>query len=191
MTIFFTSDQHFFHDNIRGYCSRPFSSTEEMNEEMIKRYNEVVGVNDTVYHLGDFSLRHGTIPFILSRLNGIKHLVSGNHDQTHPVRSKHKKMILQYIDYGFTSVQEKLELKIGDKTFLLQHLPFLKEGEDQRFPDWRPKNNGQWLLCGHVHEKWLFQNRMINVGVDQWNFYPVSDAKILDLVAEIIEFEQE
>ena len=54
--IFFTSDHHFYHSNIIKYCQRPFHSVEEMNEEMIRRWNSVVGVDDTVYYLGDFSL---------------------------------------------------------------------------------------------------------------------------------------
>jgi calcineurin-like phosphoesterase family protein len=190
MSTFFTSDQHFYHHNIINYSNRPFQNVGEMNDEIINRYNSIVGVDDVVYHLGDFAFNHKVIPGLLGRMNGKKHLISGNHDRTHPIRSKHKKFIVDYMAYGFSSVQEKLELKIGDRMFLLQHLPFFKENGDQRFPDWRPKDNGQWLLCGHVHEKWLFSDRMINVGVDQWNFYPVSESKILDLVAEIIEGEQ-
>jgi calcineurin-like phosphoesterase family protein len=191
MTIFFTSDQHFFHKAIIGYSNRPFKDVEEMNYEIVKRYNEVVGIDDVVYHLGDFSLNDKFVQPILSRLNGIKHLVSGNHDSCFSKHSKHKKSILKYIEYGFASVQERMELSIGDRKFLLCHLPFLKEGDkDQRYPDYRPKNDGQWLLHGHIHEKWLFRNRMINVGVDRWNYYPVSESKILDLVAEISEGEQ-
>ncbi len=191
MAIFFTSDQHFNHFNILGYCNRPFSSIEEMNHEMIRRYNEVVSPEDTVYHLGDFAFKENVVAPILSRLNGTKHLIAGNHDSCFSKHSKYKKSILKYIEYGFASVQERMEIKIGDRTFLMCHLPFIKEDDaDQRYPDYRPKNEGQWLLHGHVHEKWLFRNRMINVGVDQWNFYPVSEGKIADLVAEIIEGEQ-
>ncbi|WP_395092280.1 hypothetical protein [Armatimonas sp.] len=51
--LWFTSDHHFGHDNIRSHCQRPFDSTEEMNEAMIDRWNACVAPGDTVYHLGD------------------------------------------------------------------------------------------------------------------------------------------
>ena len=54
--VFFTSDTHFNHTNIIQYCQRPFKSTDEMNEAMIDNWNSVVGEDDTVFHLGDFSL---------------------------------------------------------------------------------------------------------------------------------------
>lgn len=57
MNIFFTSDTHFGHNNIIKLSNRPFSSVEEMNEGLIERWNDVVGAEDIVYHLGDFSLK--------------------------------------------------------------------------------------------------------------------------------------
>ena len=51
--IFFTSDHHFGHTNILKFCNSPFNSIEQMNEELIKRWNEKIGPDDEVYHLGD------------------------------------------------------------------------------------------------------------------------------------------
>ncbi|MFX9969596.1 hypothetical protein ABTP69_19195, partial [Acinetobacter baumannii] len=48
--------------------------------------------------------------------------------------------------------------------------------------EWRPVDRGLPLLCGHVHDVWNTRDKMINVGVDQWDYYPVSAAQILDLV---------
>ena len=80
--FFVTSDQHFNHENIIKYCNRPFSSVEEMNEEMIKRWNAVVSKDDTVFVLGDFFMGRLTeIKDILPRLNGHIMLVEGNHDK--------------------------------------------------------------------------------------------------------------
>lgn len=53
--LFFTSDTHFFHEGIIKFCNRPFASVEEMNEAMIRNWNEVVHEKGTVFHLGDFA----------------------------------------------------------------------------------------------------------------------------------------
>lgn len=52
--IWFTSDTHFYHNKIVEYCQRPFASVEEMNEELIARWNSVVHRDGIVFHLGDF-----------------------------------------------------------------------------------------------------------------------------------------
>ncbi len=53
---FFTSDTHFNHANIIRFCNRPFKDVEQMNEVMIANWNNVIGKDDTVFHLGDFCL---------------------------------------------------------------------------------------------------------------------------------------
>jgi len=75
------ADTHFNHANIIKYENRPFATKEEMNEELIKRWNETVAPKDTVYHLGDVvfggkAIKEG----ILKQLNGYKILRLGNHD---------------------------------------------------------------------------------------------------------------
>ena len=77
--IFITADNHFFHKNIIRYCNRPFNSVEEMNETMIKNWNDIVNDNDIVIHLGDFAFRNRARE-IRSKLNGTIILIRGNHD---------------------------------------------------------------------------------------------------------------
>ena len=80
--IFLIGDCHFGHRNIIKYCNRPFKDVEDMNEQLIKNWNSVVGKNDTVYVVGDFALcGKQKIIEIGQRLNGRKRLVLGNHDQ--------------------------------------------------------------------------------------------------------------
>lgn len=55
--IWFTSDQHFGHTNIIMSCNRPFATVEEMDHAMIERWNRAVKPDDTVFHLGDFTLK--------------------------------------------------------------------------------------------------------------------------------------
>ena len=79
--IYFIADTHFNHENIIKYCDRPFSNAKEMNEYIIQKWNSVVKEDDIVYHLGDVGF--GTTEMLkelISRLNGTKILLRGNHD---------------------------------------------------------------------------------------------------------------
>ena len=80
--VFVTADQHFGDRDLMLYEARPFTDVEEMDEEMIRRWNSVVGEEDLVWHIGDFC---GDGPErcrqLLQRLNGHKRLVMGNHDR--------------------------------------------------------------------------------------------------------------
>lgn len=81
MKLFIISDTHFGHENIIRYCNRPFSSVEEMDNAIIKNWNETVSNQDTIIHLGDFGLgKKERIAEIISKLNGKKILIMGNHD---------------------------------------------------------------------------------------------------------------
>lgn len=79
MRRFVTSDLHFFHKNIIAYCQRPFADVEEMNEVIIKNWNEVVKKDDMVYVLGDFSFcSREMVKELVLKLNGRKILIAGN-----------------------------------------------------------------------------------------------------------------
>ena len=73
------ADTHFGDERIRKYENRPFPDTEQMDTEIIKRWNAEVSDNDMIYVLGDFGA-DGYESKILSQLNGVKFLVKGNHD---------------------------------------------------------------------------------------------------------------
>lgn len=78
---FFIGDPHFFHENIIKYENRPFSNALVMNEALIKNWNKRAGKGDRVIVVGDFALANKEkIREVLSRLNGYKILVMGNHD---------------------------------------------------------------------------------------------------------------
>lgn len=84
-SVFLVSDTHFGHTNIckfhnyDGTKTRPWDSVEEMDEDMVKRWNATVGPKDKVYHLGDVVINRKALS-ILDRLNGDKVLIKGNHD---------------------------------------------------------------------------------------------------------------
>lgn len=179
--IYFTSDQHFGHNNIITYCNRPYSSIEEMNEGLINNFNSIVNKDDITYHLGDFCLSKKYINLI-SQLNGTHHLITGNHDSCYPWKGFKDKYLTPYLDNGFSTVQRELELEIdGLGLCLLNHMPYDGDSrETDRYKEFRPirKDYHKYLFCGHVHEKWVTCSNMINVGVDVWNYSPVSIEQI-------------
>jgi calcineurin-like phosphoesterase family protein len=188
--IFFTSDHHFGHQNIIKYCSRPFATADEMNEVMIERWNSVVAPDDIVYYLGDFSLSASLAETIAPKLNGKKYLIMGNHDLCHPVNKKRaEKGRDAYLNAGFLSLELDGEIEIAGQKVKLHHLPYLNSNDADKYKGkydhFRPKNEGQWLLCGHIHEKWKQVDRMINVGVDVWDFMPVSVVEIERMIIRI------
>lgn len=186
MSEWFTSDTHFNHQSMVSREWRPqFKTVSHMNEYMIDQWNTVVAPGDDVWHLGDWALgdfAHGLS--IVKRLNGHVHLIPGNHDRVHPGERNAHKWQKAYIDAGFESVQAFARRGILGQSVLLSHFPY--EGdhrEDERFSQWRLPDEGLWLIHGHVHHAWKVKGRMINVGVDQWDFWPVS----LDEIVEIMQ----
>ena len=88
-TTFLISDTHFGHEKTctvfkreDGTPLRPFASAEEMDEAMVQRWNDRVRPRDQVYHLGDVVINRKFLS-VLSRLNGDKVLIRGNHDIFH------------------------------------------------------------------------------------------------------------
>lgn len=176
--IWFTSDLHLGHDKVIGFCNRPYKDVAEMDLFLIKNICAHVKPEDTLYILGDFSFhRYRDIAGI--QLPGNKILVRGNHD---------KYSDTQYRALGFNAVIEEGKICIQGRYFILSHYPYWPkdtvgmDNHDLRYEQRRPVDRGSWLLCGHVHEKWKCRERMINVGVDQWGFKPVSEGQIIKCI---------
>lgn len=187
--IYFTSDPHYWHTNVITYCNRPFTDCTHMNESLINNWNDVVGPDDTVYCLGDFSLAFRPVEIVTPRLAGRKILVPGNHDFCHSYNRKSRKpdkkieWVKKYEDNGWIVLPEQTTMDIPDVgTVNLCHHPYVLESVDDKYKDWRPTDDGKWLICGHIHEKWKIQGKMINVGVDQWGFKPVSIEEIKKII---------
>jgi calcineurin-like phosphoesterase family protein len=185
MTIWFVSDEHYDHANILLYANRPFNTVNHMQSVFVANHNSIVKPEDEVYHLGDFSMNEKTVPIILPQLNGRHTLVHGNHDRTFPTHKHHEAATQRYLQYGFVGVYQELHNFHG---FHLCHLPHTEEGKHgQKFAEWRPTANREtYLLHGHVHNSWKVNGKQINVGVDQWNYFPVS----LDEIKALVERER-
>lgn len=187
MNIWFTSDQHYYHENVIRYCNRPYKTVEEMNEDLVRRHNEVVKPGDTVYHLGDFSLSHRAVTVFLHRLNGEHHLIAGNHDHCHPLHykkdTKGEQMRKLYHEAGFKSIKLTHSMEIAGQSVTMCHLPLSVDQYDRpRFKNYRPDTEG-WLLCGHVHQHWKVRGKQINVGVDVWDYRPVHLKEIEKIIS--------
>lgn len=162
--IWFTSDTHFGHENILKYCDRPFDSVEEMNEQMIDNWNSVINNKTVVYHLGDFAYRNSVeeCKEILDRLKGKIHLIKGNHDH---------KDILKFDRWE--SVSDIVNLKYRKKKLVLFHYPIRS---------WNGRWRGSIHLYGHVHGQGEEYGKSLDVGVDSWNYKPVSFDQIMEVM---------
>lgn len=174
--IWFTSDLHLGHAKVIDFCNRPFRSVEEMDEAIIARWHFEVMPDDLVYVLGDVCFHKAAVGIpTLAALPGRKVLIQGNHD---------KWSRTQYMAAGFATVLTEAKINLGGWSVRLSHYPYWEDvpandsSYEPRYPERRPPNDGGWLLCGHVHDKWQTRGRMINVGVDQWDFTPVSARRI-------------
>ena len=186
--VFLQSDWHFNHDFVAG--TRGFASAEEHDATLIQRINSVVTKRDTLWVLGDVFM--GSISAGLekvARVNGTKRLVLGNHDAAHPMHRKSASQIRRFLEvFDSVHLHEELRLASGRRV-LLSHFPYEgdhgeREGGD-RHKQWRLRDEGAWLIHGHVHDAWSRNGRQINVGVDRRDF-PVN---VEDLGAWI-EFEE-
>ena len=187
MTIYFSSDPHYFHQKILVYCSRPFSNVEEMNKTLIDNHNAIVKPEDTTYCLGDFSMSNKVVPEILKQLNGTHILIPGNHDKCHPCNKNSDNMIKEYLAYGFKEIHIEMMQDIPEIGLVkFNHLPYNDPGfDDNRYNHLKPKPSGEkYLFHGHVHTSWKRRDNMINLGVDQWNFKPVSIDQIKSFLNE-------
>ena len=187
---FFTADLHLGHERIVELCHRPFASVEEMNEKLIENWNSVVTPEDDVWILGDLAL--GTIVEslkLIPRLNGTKVLVPGNHDRVHPMYAdkpeRFAKFVKMYEDAGLKIVNHNHVLRMDDLWVGVSHFPPQGDSHDgDRYDRWRPMlTQESWVLHGHVHNSWQQRGRWINVGVDAWNYHPVPEAVLCDLIS--------
>lgn len=195
---YFTSDWHIGHENVIKFSNRPFKNKDDMRESLIKRFNATVSKGAITYFLGDFSMgSFDETKDVLSRLNGTKVCVVGNHDRG--VNSLNLA--------GFDVVLHRADLIIANELVSMTHCPLRgvvrentegmrghKEGEhwhgESRHKLYSCNNEGQFHLHGHIHspnggksEKTL--GRQYDVGVDANNYLPVSISTIEKWIAEV------
>ncbi|WP_181578367.1 metallophosphoesterase family protein [Arthrobacter sp. AQ5-05] len=193
-STWFTADTHFGHARIIGSCNRPFVDAAEMDAEIIRRWNQVVGAADTVWVLGDWALGDKARGLeIVSELHGTKHLVAGNHDACWPGRIGAQRHLQHFIDAGFASVEAFARVKLpvtvknaSGRKVLLSHFPYAGDSPGgDRYAQFRLCDQGAWLLHGHVHNSFVVSGRGINVGVDMHDFAPVGALALARMIDSI------
>lgn len=176
MSIFATSDTHFGHENIIKYCKRPFKSLIEMDETLIKNWNSVVRPEDTIYHGGDFAFYKDQrkTRYLLTRLNGIKRLVLGNHD----------KYLEPETLAMFDAVYPYHELEVPDDTHPRGKQLIVLLHYAMRV--WNKSHHGSWHLFGHSHGTLADDKHSlsIDVGSDCHNYFPISYQQIKAIMAK-------
>jgi len=121
MSIFFTADTHFGHENIIKHCERPFDSMEEMNATLKSSWNLRVKNADEVYILGDFWFKGGSADNalgLLRTLKGKKHLVVGNHDKKYLGDNDYRSCFLEVADI--------LNLTLDGERIIMCHYPIVE-----------------------------------------------------------------
>ena len=183
MNTFFTSDTHFGHANIIKYCKRPFASVEEMDNTLIHNWNAVVRPEDTVYHLGDFAVGGGPAAPYLRRLNGTIYFCLGNHDKRLRFIKAYLDIELELQDHFAGSYLNDDKVKFG--------IPYLREVTVEKqeivlchyaMKVWNGSHKGSWQLYGHSHGTLPDDPNSLScdVGVDCWNYFPVSMEQLRD-----------
>lgn len=154
--VFLISDTHFGHKNIvtflraDGTKLRPFDTVEEMDEILVANWNSVVKPEDRIYHLGDVAINRRCLS-ILSRCNGRKKLIRGNHD------------LFKLNDY--TPYFDDLYGVYVLADMILSHIPLHTECMTHRFGT---------NVHGHLHANVLDSPYHLNVCVEHTNYTPIS-----------------
>lgn len=168
MKTYFTSDLHFGHKQIISLCKRPFKTIEDMDKTLAENWNNTVDAYDKVFVLGDVSFySKEKTRTLITRLNGQKVLVKGNHDEQSDQ---------WYLDCGFEKVYD-MPVLFHD-FFLLSHKPL----------EWLDKESVFGNLHGHIHDdhRYLhFTPRSYNVSVEMNKYAPVLFETIIAKMQEI------
>jgi len=194
MKLFFSADYHLDHANIIRYSNRPVirdgdvdeivddwisddvkrQRNDEMNQLLINNHNCRLTEDDVLYHVGDFCFKGDNRSTIWEKLlNGTIVHIKGNHDNNNGVKT--------YITHAI--------MEFGGKVVYVVHRP--PEQEQMETLESHIVASCDFIICGHVHDAWKHKKIIawsngcrsekiaINVGVDVWNYEPVSIDSII------------
>ena len=171
---YFVSDLHLFHKLVHWKYRKHNPSIDDMNEEIVLNWNKTVRSKDIVYVIGDVTFgKFDETKAIVSRLNGKKILIRGNHDERFSSKD--------WIDIGFSDVRDIFTIKIDKEKYILSHFPYSSSFKFffyKIFNRWyRTRNEANYyklylpykgykLIHGHHHEGSPYEFDQINVAWD-------------------------
>lgn len=200
MSTYYIADLHFGHRSAIEFSSRPYETVEEMNKAFVENWNRRVKGNDRIYILGDMFYRFEGYREILKQLNGEKHLILGNHDDswleeytvnhkpesnengektdTLPHKSYRLRDTKEDLCCYFKSVSKILQITDGQVGCLLCHYPLLTYKHEKRL----------LMIHGHLHSDTtdpffhhLVENeKLLNAGVDINGYMPVTLEELIE-----------
>ncbi|MDD3770297.1 MAG: metallophosphoesterase family protein [Sulfuricurvum sp.] len=179
---FIIADTHFAHTNVLEYePNRKVVLGDHPDERMAELWNQTVGKDDIVFHLGDFAFKSEAVRTWAQKLNGIKYLLRGNHD----------KSAQTYLDNGFAGVIDfpaKGEpayhiTDVDGARILFSHYPIVSDGFDDTH--WRylakvfDREHCDINIHGHIHSMQLNEKFCINASVEAIGYAPVKLGEML------------
>lgn len=208
--LYFMADPHFGHERIIELSQRPFGSVGEMNKGILDGINSTVGRRDTLVIVGDTAL--GKLNETLKLLTRVRAariwLLPGNHDRfslayRHSGAAETQRMKRGLWRTQYESARDGIRaepdlvpsvwgMRVGGRRVMLSHYPYRGAEGDAREAEARradrlamlkPQDTGYPLIHGHVHHAWQRNGRMLNVGVDVWDFKPVAESVVADWVS--------
>lgn len=183
--LFFTSDLHFGHRNVIGFCNRPYSNEKEMGENLIQNWNNTINENDIVFVLGDVFWFNDSrsIKKILNQLKGEIYIVPGNHDDFnsyHRVDDPRIHICQDVVALWVDSEDDRWTM-VKNYEIWLSHYPMMT---------WPHRENKAYQLFGHIHSKTGGRNgtmdqdlplhwNQADVGCDFWDYKPVGLEQVM------------
>lgn len=176
--IYFSSDTHFGHDREFVWKARGFKSVEEMNEAIVRNFNSLITEIDDLYLLGDVIMGDPANIEYVKRLNGKIHIIFGNHDT--PTRRKMYAELDNVVECVWATM-----FKYKKYNIFLSHYPTIVINEE--IEDIESLKQCTLNFFGHTHQiERFYENdpRMLHIGVDSNNCYPVPIDEAIDAMYE-------
>jgi calcineurin-like phosphoesterase family protein len=195
--VWFTADQHFGHGAIIKHCNRPFPDAETMDRALIEKWNEVVGPDDIVVHLGEFTL--GDVAAAESyflKLQGRIFILANewHHDRRWLTLAPNTHPPCHILGSQGMVKSANGHIVQALPPLLVLEIPWLSK---QGYPlaitlchyplaEWDRKHYGAWHLHGHSHGRHKHEGDgyILDVDVDAHNFCPINLSGVLERMSD-------